>query len=271
MKTFEITTVPGFEQWRLSARKAIQAGLPPHEVTWSGSAVTQYDLFVDTVTVEPEHPVNCEGESRVHVSQRFLQMARIAICHNSSERFALLYRVLWRLVYENRSLLSLKTDNDMIALNRLIKQVHRDAYKITAFLRFRELKQDDESVFVAWYEPEHYTLELKLPFFHKRFKNMQWFILTPYRSAFWDGSELQLEDNPDPAIYPSEDDVEHYWLTYYANIFNPARIKREAMLSQMPKKYWKNMPETALIPEMLKNAEHRARRMISESKNVLKE
>ena len=99
---------------------------------------------------------------------------------------------------------------------------------------------------------------------------MQWFILTPYRSAFWDGAELQLEDNPDPAIYTSEDDVEHYWLTYYTNIFNPARIKREAMLSQMPKKYWKNMPETALIPEMLKNAEHRARRMISESKKCAK-
>ena len=37
------------------------------------------------------------------------------------------------------------------------------------------------------------------------------------------------------------------WKTYYASIFNPARVKVKAMTKEMPKKYWRNMPETALI------------------------
>ena len=33
------------------------------------------------------------------------------------------------------------------------------------------------------------------------------------------------------------------------------------MRSEMPKKYWKNLPETRLIPDMLKDAEARVQRM----------
>ena len=47
------------------------------------------------------------------------------------------------------------------------------------------------------------------------------------------------------------------WKTYYASIFNPARVKIGAMLKEMPKKYWKNMPETALVGELVKGAQAR--------------
>ena len=69
---------------------------------------------------------------------------------------------------------------------------------------------------------------------------------------------------PDPSVCPDEDRIEKYWLTYYTNIFNPARIKKSAMLSSMPKKYWKNMPETALIDDMIRNSDARARKMITD-------
>jgi DNA polymerase len=46
---------------------------------------------------------------------------------------------------------------------------------------------------------------------------------------------------------PGEDPVEAIW-HYYAAIFNPARLMTGAMMKEMPRKYWKNMPETALIP-----------------------
>ena len=46
---------------------------------------------------------------------------------------------------------------------------------------------------------------------------------------------------------PSGDPAEELWRKYYASIFNPARLKVGAMLKEMPRKYWKNMPETALI------------------------
>ena len=51
------------------------------------------------------------------------------------------------------------------------------------------------------------------------------------------------------------------WQTYFANIFNPARIKTNAMRSEMPVKYWKNLPETGLIAQMLEDAPRRVQAM----------
>jgi hypothetical protein len=39
------------------------------------------------------------------------------------------------------------------------------------------------------------------------------------------------------------DQTEELWRTYYANIFNSARVKVRAMQAETPKKYWRNLPE----------------------------
>ena len=70
----------------------------------------------------------------------------------------------------------------------------------------------------------------------------------------------------DPADAPREDALEDYWRTYYASIFNPARMKIGAMLKEMPKRYWKNMPETALIPGLVAGAQARERSMVELSR-----
>ena len=59
-----------------------------------------------------------------------------------------------------------------------------------------------------------------------------------------------------------DDATEELWLTYYENIFNPARLKAKAMQKEMPKKYWKNLPEAPLIPRLVAGAESAAREMI---------
>ena len=40
------------------------------------------------------------------------------------------------------------------------------------------------------------------------------------------------------------------WNVYYRSIFNPARLMKRAMLKEMPKRYWANLPETRQIPAM---------------------
>src|SRR4051812_26188215 len=37
------------------------------------------------------------------------------------------------------------------------------------------------------------------------------------------------------------------WCDYYASAFNPARTNPGLMRSEMPKKYWRNLPEATLI------------------------
>src|SRR6201999_4515314 len=110
--------------------------------------------------------------------------------------------------------------------------------------------------FIAWFEPDHYIVARKAPFFQRRFTDMDWIIATPKGSAAWDGKDLTIGANPceKPDLADETDDL---WRTYYASIFNPARLKVKAMQSEMPKKYWKNLPEADLIPGLIADAERR--------------
>jgi DNA polymerase len=61
---------------------------------------------------------------------------------------------------------------------------------------------------------------------------------------------------------PDDDALADYWRTYFASIFNPARLKIGAMTSEMPKKYWKNLPEAEAIPELIRAARARTDTMV---------
>jgi DNA polymerase len=62
---------------------------------------------------------------------------------------------------------------------------------------------------------------------------------------------------------PQGDPVESLWRSYYAAIFNPARLKPGAMLAEMPRKYWKNLPEAELIPRLIAGARAREAAMLA--------
>ena len=50
------------------------------------------------------------------------------------------------------------------------------------------------------------------------------------------------------------DAAEDLWRTYFASIFNPARLNPTMMRSEMPQKYWKLLPEAALLPDLMREA-----------------
>jgi DNA polymerase len=134
-----------------------------------------------------------------------------------------------------------------------------------AFVRFREVEHAGEKWFVAWFEPAHHIVEFNARFFIERFASMRWSILTPDRCAHWNGSDLTLSAGVDRSQAPRDDNIEPLWLTYYANIFNPARVKVHAMQAEMPMKYWSNLPEAALIPSLLQEAPRRVEAMVKRS------
>lgn len=65
---------------------------------------------------------------------------------------------------------------------------------------------------------------------------MRWLILTPDRCAHWDGAALHFIMGITRDQASDEDDIEPLWRQYYANIFNPARVKNHAMQKEMPKR-----------------------------------
>src|SRR5690606_24297880 len=139
----------------------------------------------------------------------------------------------------------------------------RDIHKMRAFVRFRSVEDEDGSErFVAWFEPEHHILRASAGFFVRRFTQMRWSILTPRGSMHWDGEVLSQGPPAQRSDAPAGDPAEELWRKYYASIFNPARLKVGAMLKEMPRKYWKNMPEAALIPGLVAGSQARELAMV---------
>jgi DNA polymerase len=92
---------------------------------------------------------------------------------------------------------------------------------------------------------------------------MRWSILTPQGALHWDGKELTFSAGVSKADAPTGDALEDWWRTYYRATFNPARANLDAMRAEMPKKYWRNLPEAELIPGLLAEAESRTRHMVA--------
>jgi len=249
-----------FAEWRGQARRLLLAAVSPDDVTWLPPG-RDSDLFAGA---GDEALPAAASRAVGTVPRRFIELGEAAICHADPERFALLYRLLWRL-QRNGDLLELRSDSDVGKLDRRVSAVRRDAHKMTAFVRFREIADGAGAArFLSWFEPEHYTLERTAPFFARRFAGMHWGIITPYRSAFWDGAALSFGPGGEKADVPAEDAMEAVWRAYYAAIFNPARLKVAMMKSEMPVKYWRNLPEAEVIPSLIRNAKQREQEMIEQ-------
>ena len=258
MISVDLSAEDDFEGWRDAARGLAEAGVPPESISWQVAGDS--DLFGSLPDV-----ARPQAGPSFAVPRRFVELARAAICHSDPERFALLYLLLTKL-RSNRQAMEDHADPLLHRIERMAKEVRRDAHKMHAFVRFREMEGPDGSPrFVAWFEPDHHIVRREAGFFFRRFSNMRWSILTPELSIHWDGEQLTEGPGATRGDAPNGDPTEEMWKTYYASIFNPARVKVKAMTKEMPKKYWRNMPETALIGELIAGAQAREAEMIERS------
>ncbi|WP_066650886.1 MULTISPECIES: UdgX family uracil-DNA binding protein [Sphingomonas] len=254
MRLAKLESEDDFDGWRAAVRALVSEGIAPDEVVWQvGDA--RGDLFaaqsIDTSAATAEFSV----------PRPFIDLARKVVLHTDPERFALLHRLLVRLRAAPR-LMDDAADPLLGKLEGFAKSVRRDIHKMRAFVRFREVADGAGARFVAWFEPEFHIVRANAGFFVDRFASMRWSILTPDLSIHWDGATLTEGPGADKRDAPDADPVEEVWKGYYAAIFNPARLKVGAMLKEMPRKYWKNMPETALVPQLIAGAQAREAAMV---------
>ena len=248
-----------FDGWRKAARALVLHEVKPADITWAvqGNAP---ELFAPEAETPPPEPA--QANASFNVPAKFVELAQSAILHRDIKRFAILYRLLWRL-RSHHDLLSVATDPDVALVTAMAKAVHRDEHKMHAFVRFREVGREQSAHYVAWFEPEHHIVELAAAFFARRFADMPWSILTPDACAHWDGHSVSITPGVAKAEAPSEDRLEETWRRYYASIFNPARLKVQAMRREMPKKYWRNLPEASLIKPLISGAGRATEAMIA--------
>jgi DNA polymerase len=283
MRVVSLTAEDDFEGWRDHARALAAARVSPGAVVWQVGD-EPVDLFGDEAVLGG-------SAGQLRVPRRFVELAREAILHSDPERFALLYTLLTRAMADSH-VMEDSADPLLQRLERMAKAVRRDIHKMRAFLRFREVPLQpapppghpsagysemggrageragaEASTYVAWFEPEHHIVRANARFFVDRFNSMLWSILTPDVSLHWDGETLSEGPGASKGDAPQDDPTEAVWKTYYASIFNPARLKTGAMLKEMPRKYWKNMPETALVGELIKGARAREVAMVEKARS----
>jgi len=238
-------------EFRMAARRLLAAEVDPSHVAWTDG--TESTLFADELP---------SGEHVVFVPRAFVSLLEQVTCFRDPSRWSLLYQALWRIQRNERFLLDIASDPLTHRLRRMAAAVKHDQHRMTAFVRFRRAQDDLGDCFIAWYQPQHRVLRRTASFFIDRFANMRFAILTQDVTLRWDrchatfGPPLSREDAP------SSDAIETWWQHYYSATFNPARVNPQLMKSHMPQRFWRDLPETSAIPNLLAAAPARVNRMV---------
>ena len=177
------------------ATRLLAQQVPPQSVEWSAAPAQS----VDEEPLEANRAEIHNRAARAIIPQSFVRMSELVVLHRDPERFDLLYRSLWRLVYEPE-LRHDFADHDLAKLRQMAQAVRRDIQKMKAKLSFRPMKVHGQPVTVAWYEPTHYVSEVVGGWLAQRDPAPRWIILTPDRSMRWDGQRLLSA----PAVAPMQ-------------------------------------------------------------------
>src|SRR5688572_24497494 len=171
MTPFAVPDVSAFDDWRREARRLIAAEVPPEAVVWSGGQSL----------LPAAGPIPVEtGSGGFTVPARFIDAAEAAACFRDDSRWALLYRILWRLTHGEPHLLDIVVDDDVHRLTGMAKAVRRDEHKMHAFVRFRKVPCGagvspaavsgsrleactTTDHYIAWHRPDHLIVRRTAP------------------------------------------------------------------------------------------------------------
>lgn len=257
-----------WQTWKETARGLLRTQVHPSQVRWTREQTSYLNLDDWSSGTHPSGDLSLTGirsPAEIRVPKAFLELAEQVICNADLSRWDLLYRMLWRIVLNaEHHLLEIRSDDDVLKATRLAKAVSREVHKMHAFVRFRKVGETEEGreYYVAWFEPEHWIIERGCDLFKKRYANMDWSIYSPRGCAHWIDGQFSMTDPVATDPTQTLDSMEDLWRTYYRSIFNPARLKLKAMQSEMPKKYWKNLPEAELFNELTDQSQDRVHQML---------
>jgi DNA polymerase len=250
-----------FAEWREAARELLTHGVAPEAVTWAAPGADLFSGAPAAAAAAHNAAVPLpEPTPAPHLPRSLMDMLATAACCRAPDRWAFLYRVVWRWQQGEHAVQS-AADVDGARLHAMVKEVHREEHDMHAYIRFRERPAEaGPPRFVAWFEPKHDVLPQVAQHFVSRMGAISWMIATPEASVLWDGATLHNCGPLMDSAAALDDAGEALWLTYYRSIFNPARVNAPLLYSHIPSRFWKGLPEGALVPQMVSQAALGARR-----------
>ncbi|HUN42864.1 MAG TPA: UdgX family uracil-DNA binding protein [Acetobacteraceae bacterium] len=166
-----------WQDWRNATRALVLAGVPPEEVQWA-------------VRAHPDERSSQlpEGSAGFNLPRALVAIAALAFQARDPERFALLYRLVWR-ANAGEKVLEKTSDPDLRRAQSLAYAVRAEAHKMRTNVRFLPVEEDR---YLGWYVPAHYVLEANAQLMAQRFPDVTFSILTPDGSAHWQAGTLRF-------------------------------------------------------------------------------
>ena len=128
-----------FESWRDAVRPWLVAGYEAHDIVWLGTASRIDQRAADTVRAGKSF----HRLSDMRLPRTLMSLLEALACFRHDSRWELMYRLTWRVLYENLKLLFDPADPDVARSISMERAVARDIHKMHAFVRFQEVIADE--------------------------------------------------------------------------------------------------------------------------------
>jgi len=143
-----------------------------------------------------------------------------------------------------------RSDADVRAVLEAAYKVWHEINRLMGLLRFYP---NEDGVYIAHCEPDHFVLPALGPHFQERFGETPWAIIDEKRrlclhcaAGCATGGQPELfsiGENGDPSPRNTEGEWENLWRNYHKTINNESRFNPNLQRQFMPRRYWKHLTE----------------------------
>ena len=199
MPTIALRAETDWTGWRDATRTLVLAGVPPEAVRFT----------VDPSGFAPP-PAAAGGFG---LPRALVGLAAQAIQAHWPERFALLYRLVWR-AHAGAPVLEDHADPDLVQARHLAHAVRAEAHRMRSQIRYLAVADR----WVGWFAPRHFVLESNARRLASWFPDLAVSLLTPEASAHWDPTGLRFGPGVAAAAVPDDAALGAFWASFGAEL-----------------------------------------------------
>lgn len=210
-----------------------------------------YNKSIESSFLKDEIKVSTSKEQYMRVKNsiiktfgsNFLNSIKTAFRSNDEEKDTVIARVVkGKYLYGNVYLQG--SIEEAVKFNQFIKNVYSENHSYKGLLRFKEITGD---YFYGEIEPKNDILDLLTPHFKNRMPKEKFIILDKIRKkcSIYNNGETSYFDVDNMYIDKGSKDnfFEECWVEFYNAIKIDERENLKLMQNNMPKRYWKYLPE----------------------------
>lgn len=184
-----------------------------------------------------------EDSIKKNFSGEFFYQIKIAFRSDYKNKDIIIARLIKLSFLKGKNIIN-STNKYSIAFNKMIKNYTSEAHAFKGLLRFREIQ---EGFLFSEYESHNNILENLSRHFLRRMPKEKFIIYDKNRKkafiSIYGNVEVVEILNLDIEESDQEKFFQNLWIGFYDAISIKERKNKKLMISNMPKKYWKYLPE----------------------------